>query len=120
MKKYASEACLTSAIFNWGVFYKEQVKALKDGTWNADTFLGDMKAGIVGITDISRKVPKDKVAIVKEKEKEFKAGKDDIFKGPIYNNKGKLAIASGKRISHQELVGMTWEVDGVEDIKANE
>ena len=120
MKKYAAEACLTSVIFTWGVFYKEQIEESQKGDWNPYPYFGGMETGIVGITDISRKVPKDKVAIVKAKEKEFKEGKENIFNGPIYDNKGKLIIPNGVKINTKELAEMNWEVMGIENISAND
>ncbi len=35
------------------------------------------------------------------------------FAGPLYDQKGKLRIKKGKRMSVKDLYGMTWLVKGV-------
>ena len=64
MSEAAPKANLTSDIFNWGVYYTAQIKAIQDGTWKSGSYWGGIKDGLVDIAPLTSNVAegtKDKV-----------------------------------------------------------
>jgi basic membrane protein A len=52
-------------------------------------------------------------ARVIERKAAIVAGEHDVFAGPVKNQKGEVMIAEGATASDEELLGMTWFVQGV-------
>jgi hypothetical protein len=68
---------------------------------------------MVGLAPYGPKVTaKTKAAIAKKRAGLIK-GTFYEFAGPLYDQKGKLRIPKGKRMSVKDLYGMTWLVKGV-------
>ena len=40
-------------------------------------------------------------------------GEFEVFAGPIKGQDGKVKVAEGKAMTDQEMLGMTWFVEGV-------
>jgi basic membrane protein A len=112
MSSFAPKAHLTAPIWNWGPYYVKVVEAVRNGTWKSSSDWPGLADGVVGLAPYGKMVPqevKDKVAIA---EKEIKGGKN-LFQGPIKDQKGEIKIKDGAAATDQELLGMTWFVDGV-------
>lgn len=114
MSKFAPDACLTSAVWNWGPFYVDIVKKVKAGTWKNDQYWIPMSEGIVDIAPISDKVPAEVKKLVEEKKQGLIAHKFDVFDGPIKDQNGKLRVEKGKTMSDAEMLSFDWFVEGVE------
>ena len=113
MSAFAPKAHLTAPIWNWAPFYKQVVEQVRQGTWKpASTWYG-MKEGIVGLAPFGPMVPQKVRDLVEAKKKEIMAGKDDIFAGPIKDQKGQIQVAAGKTATDTELLGMKYFVQGV-------
>ena len=41
------------------------------------------------------------------------AGQDDIFAGPLYDQRGRLMIPEGQKASDKDLLTMRWLIQGV-------
>ena len=65
------------------------------------------------IAPFGKNVPEDVQAKVEEIKKSLVAGELEIFKGPIYDNKGELRVAEGETIALEDLLSMNWLVKGV-------
>ncbi len=114
MASFAPKAHLTAAIWNWGSLYVETVKEVRDGTWKGDQAIWwGMDKGIVDLAPYGDMVPEDVRKMVDAKKAEIKSGKDIVFAGPIKNQKGEVAIPEGQSASDEQLLGMTWFVEGV-------
>lgn len=113
MKKFAPNYYLTSAIFNWGVFYEKDIKEIMNGTWKPEKFWGGLDTGVVDIAPMTKLVPPQTQKLVEAMKEELKSHEFHVFEGPIYNQKGKLAIPSGKMATDKELLSMNWFVQGV-------
>ena len=63
MAQFVGDTVLTSPVWNWGMYYVEQVKAILDGTWKTHEYWGGMADGIVDLAPLSSKVPADVAAL---------------------------------------------------------
>ena len=48
---------MTAPVWNWGPYYVEQVKAIKDGTWKSESYWGGLEAGIVNLAPLTANAP---------------------------------------------------------------
>ena len=113
MSAFAPKSHLTSAIWNWGVYYKDVVEKVQAGTWKSAQDWWGMDKGIVDIAPFGPMVPKDVQDKVLAAKEELKAGKDTVFAGPISDQKGQARCPAGQTIPDADLLGMTWFVKGV-------
>jgi basic membrane protein A len=113
----APKATLTSPVFVWGPFYIQTVQAVMDGTWTTNQFWGGWKDGAVDIAPIGDMVPEEvKAGALAEAEK-FKKGEQTIytiFTGPLKDQTGAEKVPAGVAMTDEELLGMSWFVEGVE------
>ncbi len=114
MSRFAPEAQLTSAIWNWGVVYTAVAKEVHDGTWTNTPIWWGIDSGLVGIAPLGPMVPDDVRALVEDKKGKIISGELKIFRGPVKGQKGETVIPAGKILSDQELFSMNYFVEGVE------
>lgn len=113
MTAFAPKAHLTAPIWNWAPFYKKVIEQVQKGTWKAESAWPGMETGIVDLAPFGKMVPQalqDKVMAAKA---DIIAGKTKVFVGPIKDQKGAVKIADGVMPPDQDLLGMTWFVQGV-------
>ncbi len=113
MGKFVGDTVLASPMWNWGVYYVETIGNAMTGKWKTHSYWEGMKAGVVQLSALSPKVPKDVAALVDQKGKDIVSGKLNIYAGPIKDQSGAVKIAAGKTISVDERAGMDWFVEGV-------
>jgi basic membrane protein A and related proteins len=112
-RKFAPKQWLTAAIYNWGPYYLRKTKAEMKGTWKTNFYYGTLKDGMIGLAPYGPKVTaKTRAAIAKKKQALIK-GRFYEFAGPLYDQKGKLRVPKGKRLSVKDLYAMNWLVKGV-------
>ena len=112
-RKFAKNSWLTAAVYHWGPYYLRRVKAAMNGKWKSGFYYGTIKDGFTGLAPYGPKVSKaTKVAIAK-KMQQIKTGKFYEFAGPLYDQKGKLRVPKGKKLSVRDLYAMNWLVKGV-------
>jgi len=112
MSMFAPTAHLTSAVWHWGIYYKDVATKIHEGTWTNEPIWWDMGTGITGLSPFNEIVPQevqDKVAKAKIDILED----DQIFTGPLYDNKGKLRVKEGVVMTDQEKLSIQWFVKGV-------
>ncbi|MGE5575798.1 MAG: BMP family ABC transporter substrate-binding protein [Syntrophothermus sp.] len=117
MSGFAPKAVLTAPVWDWGPFYVDVVKRVKEGTWKSSQFWGSMAEKTVGLAPMGSMVPEDVKALVKKKQDQIMAGKFtifDIFQGPLKDQKGEIRVPAGKKMTGEEILGMSWFVQGVE------
>jgi basic membrane protein A and related proteins len=112
-KKFAPTSWLTAAVYNWGPYYLSRVKAAMAGTWKTGFYYGNLKDGFVGIAPFGPKVSAATKAAIAKKKADLISGKFYEFKGPLYDQSGKLKVAAGKSLTVNELYAMNWLVKGV-------
>jgi basic membrane protein A and related proteins len=112
-RKFAPKQWLTAAIYNWGPYYLRKTKAAMNGTWKTNFYYGNLKDKMVGLAPYGPKVTAKTKAAIARKKRALIKGTFYEFAGPLYDQKGKLRIPKGKRMSVKDLYGMTWLVKGV-------
>lgn len=98
MTPFNPEGILTGAIWNWGPFYVETVKSVKEGTWKNDSYWKGFEAGIINIAPYGKVVPQDVRDFVDKRKQEIKEGK---FK--VWPDK-----------KDEDLLSMNYFIEGVE------
>ena len=114
MYKVAPKTVLTSAVWNWGPYFVETVKNIKEGTWENQRYQGSMANGAVDITRFNPVVPEDVKKLVEDKKQEVKEGNLEIYFGPVRDQKGRLRISDGQKMSDMERKTMDWFVEGID------
>ena len=100
-------------MWNWGTFYEEIVKLIRNGTWHSTSTWFGMRQGIVDLAPFGPMVSQAIKEKVIAKKAEIMSGKDDIFTGPIKDQQGKIQIAKDQTATDEELLSMQYFVQGV-------
>ncbi|KXG78652.1 BMP family ABC transporter substrate-binding protein [Thermotalea metallivorans] len=114
MSQFAPKAYLTAPVWNWGPYYVETVKAVKEGRWKSEKYWGNMKAGVVKLAPMTDLVDAETKALVAAKEKEILEGTWDVFTGEIKDQTGTVRVAAGQKMTDEEMLSFDWFVEGVE------
>ena len=113
MSTFAPKAHLTAPVWNWKVYYTKVVDEVRKGTWKAGSVWPGMAEGIVDLAPFGPMVPKEVQDKGNAEKARIIAGEQKIFVGPIKDQSGAVKVAAGAVASDEELLGMTWFVDGV-------
>jgi basic membrane protein A and related proteins len=111
--KFAPSSWLTAAVYDWGVYYVPRVKAAINGTWKTGFYYGSIKDGFTDLAPYGPRVTAKTKAAIKAKRAGLISGKFYEFTGPLYDQKGKLRVPKGKRLTVKQLYAMDWLVKGV-------
>src|SRR5213080_3664827 len=112
-QKFAPKQWLTAAVYNWGPYYLRKVKAAMNGTWKTNFYYGSLKDGMIGLASYGPKVTANTKAAIAKKKQALIKGTFYEFAGPLYDQKGKLRVPKGKRLTVKDLYAMNWLVKGV-------
>jgi basic membrane protein A len=112
-QKFAPKSWLTAAVYNWGPYYLKRVKAAMAGTWKSGFYYGSIKDGFTGLAPYGPSVSAATKAAIATKLKAIESGSFYEFTGPLYDQKGKLKVPSGKKLTVTDLYSMNWLVKGV-------
>ena len=115
VQKYAPKGWISGIGFTWGDFFVREIQAIEKGTWksNPKNLVGDLNSDMITLAPWGSAVPADVKALVDAKIAEFKAGKAQVFAGPIKDNKGNLKIPAGQVGDPSLLNTFDWFVEGV-------
>jgi basic membrane protein A len=81
MGELVGENYVTSPIWNWGVFYKQAVQEVFDGTWEADSYWRGLESGIVDLSEWGPNVPQSAINQIEAKRKELENGETTVWAG---------------------------------------
>jgi basic membrane protein A len=112
-RSFAPKQWLTAAVYNWGPYYLRRTKAAMNGSWKTGFYYGSMKDGFTGLAPYGPKVSSSTKAKIAKKKSQILSGKFYEFAGPLYDQKGKLRVKKGQRLSVKDLYAMNWLVKGV-------
>jgi basic membrane protein A len=112
-RKFAPKVWLTASTYNWGPYYLKRVEAAMNGSWKSGFYYGGLKDGFVKLAPFGAKVTKKTRAAIAAKKKAIENGTFYEFEGPLYDQKGKLRVKKGHRMTVKELYAMDWLVQGV-------
>jgi basic membrane protein A len=111
--KFAPKQWLTAAVYNWGPYYLKRVKAAMNGTWKTGFYYGSIKDGMIGLAPYGPRVTAATKAAIAKKKAAIVSGKFYEFAGPLYDQKGKLRVPRGARLTIKDLYSMDWLVKGI-------
>jgi basic membrane protein A and related proteins len=110
---FAKKQWLTAAVYNWGPYYLRRVKAAMSGSWKSGFYYGSIKDGMIGLAPYGPKVSTATKTKIAAKKSAIVSGKFYEFAGPLYDQKGKLRVKKGQRLTVKDLYAMNWLVRGV-------
>jgi len=116
MSEFLGDDCLISAVWNFGPYYVDQVKAIQNGTWKPEAVWGGYADGEKNMVLVSKVSPKAKAGsqeLADDLVAQLIKGELKIFAGPLYDNQGNLKIADGSAMSDADVWIMSWFVKGV-------
>jgi len=114
MKDKAPKAYMTAPVWNWGPYYEQQVKAVMDGTWKAESYWGSLKDGIVELAPLTENAPAEAKKAVEDAKAKIIDGTEKIFVGPLKDQTGAVKVEDGVVMTDEELLSMDWFVEGIE------
>ncbi len=112
-QKFAPSSWLTAAVYNWGPYYLSRIKAAMAGTWKSGFYYGSLKDGFVGLAPYGPKVTAATKAAIAKRKAQLVSGSFYEFRGPLYDQSGKLRLPAGKKLTVTDLYAMDWLVKGV-------
>jgi basic membrane protein A len=115
VQKYAPKGWISGIGFTWGGFFTREIQAVQKGDWksNPKNLLGDLNSDMVSLAPWGPAVPDEVKAMVEAKIAEFKAGKAQVFTGPVKDNKGNMKIPAGQTGDPSLVNTIDWFVEGV-------
>lgn len=75
-----------SAIWQWEEFYGPTLEAVRDGTWESDSYWEGMDSDVVALDEFGPNVPDDVVSEVEEKEQQIVDGELDVWEGSEFED----------------------------------
>lgn len=114
MSAYADGPRVSSIINNWGPYYISRVRAVMDGTWTSTDTWDGIGAGMVGIGDITDRVPADIKAEAMAMKDAIAKGEYHPFTGPLNKQDGSVWLAEGEVADDATLLGLNFFVEGLE------
>ena len=116
--KLAPDAYLTGAEWNWTDLYPKFVTMWMKGEPIPNFYRGAFKEGLIKQSPYGSKVSAEARKHADDVKAQLTAGTYAIFKGPLNDNSGKVAIAAGKALrqtdaTDAELESMHFLVEGV-------
>lgn len=113
MSIFAPNAILTSAVWDWGVIYRQVAEALKNGTWQPNQIWWGLTEGVVRLAPLSNLVPKEMADLVVARQQELVEGRSRVFEGPIRDSDGVVRVPSRQIMTDADLLTMDFFVLGV-------
>ncbi|MFM7616815.1 MAG: BMP family ABC transporter substrate-binding protein [Actinomycetes bacterium] len=113
LERFAPQAWLTGAVWDWGPFYIATAKAVIDGTWKSDQYYGTIADGLVGLAPFGPSVTQATKDQIATKQAAIVDGSFKPFTGPIEDQDGNVIVPAGQTASLVDLLGTDYFVKGV-------
>lgn len=114
MAAYKDGPRVSSIIDDWAPYYIARTKAVMDGTWETMSTWDGIGAGMVGIGEITDRVPADVKAEALAMKDALASGEYHAFTGPLNKQDGTPWLAEGETADDGTLAGMNFYVEGIE------
>ena len=114
MAEYADGPRVSSIIDDWAPYYIARVQAMLDGTWTSTDTWDGIGPGMVGIGEITDRVPADVKAEALALKDALASGEYHAFTGPLNKQDGSVWLAEGETPDDGTLLGMNFYVEGIE------
>jgi len=104
MSTLAPNAVLTSAVWNWGTYYKILIGSVIDGSFKTDPYFGGLADGMVDIAPLADALVKPGTAeAIAQAKTNVKNGSIGIFDGEMKTNDGRVIGKEGETLSDNEI-----------------
>jgi simple sugar transport system substrate-binding protein len=113
MRKVAPEAQLMAVKHEWGNYYTQRLRDVRNGQWKSGQVWAGLKEGMVRVGDFGPKMPVKVKDEMGQLQKDISQGKRSVFAGPIVSNEGKEMLAAGQRLADAQILNMNYLVQGV-------
>lgn len=99
--------------WSWGPMFAATVQAVQSGSWSSGQFWGTMSDHTVGLAPLNPIVPDDVRALVEYQKQQMLQGLNDVFVGPLRDQRGQVRLKAGQRMTDSQLLNLGWFVAGV-------
>jgi basic membrane protein A and related proteins len=115
LSRFAPNVILGGTQWLWGKLYENAIGKMLTGNWvgTSGDLNGGFAEGYVGITGFGPRVSEEVRTRAMAAVQGFKQGALAVYRGPIKDNQGVVRVAEGQVLSHNEIMGMDWLVEGV-------
>ncbi|MQY42627.1 BMP family ABC transporter substrate-binding protein [Epibacterium sp. SM1969] len=113
MYEYADGPRVSSIIDEWAPYYIARTQAVIDGSWTSTATWDGIGAGMVGIGEITDRVPAELKAEALAMKAAIAAGEYHPFTGPVKKQDGSDWLAEGEVADDGTLAGMNFYVEGL-------
>ena len=114
MSKYAPKHHLTSVIYNWGKVFEGYVGDLLSRESTPHSHWQGLEEGAVELSSYHQAIPAGLVDLVESRKADIKSGKYKVFQGPVHNQRGWTVVKENVTPSDEDLLSMTWYVEGID------
>lgn len=113
-QKYAPRYWLSGVDFNWGPMFVQMATGVMTDTWTGRQWIAPVKMGIAKPAPFGPRVSAAAKARALKIVRDFATGKQTSpFKGPVYDQSGKLRVKKGVEPSADFEQNVTWFVKGM-------
>jgi basic membrane protein A len=88
MTEFAPDAWLTAATWDWAPFYIKTTKEVMDGTWETESYYGNMADGMVSLAPFGDSVDLATRELIEDRRAEIEAGTFAVLPDPIVDQDG--------------------------------
>jgi basic membrane protein A len=115
LSSFAPNAILVGTRWQWGRLYADAIEKLVAGEWRGTDgdLHGGFKEGYIGITGFGERVPAAVRSAAEDTIAKIARGEFVVYRGPIRDNNGETVVADGVALTHDQVMGMDWFVEGV-------
>ncbi len=115
MSEFGPTAHMFSVVDEWAAHYIRTVDEVMNDTWEVEDYWGGFKEDMLSIGSINDNLPADVKKVVEDAIAKANAGELNPFTGPLKDNTGKEVIPAGHTLTDEELAGVNWYVEGIDD-----
>lgn len=113
MSSYGPKSHLTACTHVYEDFYTTTARSVLDGKWEADAVWYGLKEGSIKLAPLNPVVPQKVADDVAKATQAIIDGTLHPFQGPIKDQSGKVVVETGKSLTDDDLLGMSYYVEGV-------
>jgi basic membrane protein A len=113
MRDYAPNAQLAAVTQHWGPYYIRTAKALVDGRWQSQAYVGGLKDAMVRMAAPSPELGPATREAVDQAGAQLRSGELKPFAGRLVDNTGRERQPAGATMSDEQIARMDWLVQGV-------
>lgn len=106
---------LAAPEWNWGKAFGDLLAQVRFGIWRPRNVSYGIREGVVSLSPLGPSVPAEVRARLQKAEEALRAGASP-FRGPVFDDSGRLRIPEGKTPDEATLRSMNWNVRGLETL----